>query len=81
MNVLLCWESTSMKRLLQKNLMAHKGRNKLTSIIYSLTLANVIFLVTALSLQLQEIQMLDGDSLDYDVSIYSGMSATEPYED
>jgi len=45
--VLLCWESASMKSLVVKNLIAHKQRNKLTAIIYALTLGCIIFLVVA----------------------------------
>ena len=43
--VLLFWERKSMRRLLRKNLAAHRSHNYLTSIIYSLTLGCVIFLL------------------------------------
>ena len=42
-----------MKILLSKNLTAHKERNKLTSIVYALTLGCMIFLMVAVQLQLQ----------------------------
>jgi hypothetical protein len=47
MYLFLFWEKPSMITLLKKNLGAHKARNKLTSIIYALSLGSVIFLVTS----------------------------------
>ena len=44
------WEQRVMRRLLGKNLAAHKARNKLTSIIYALTLGCIIFLLVAVEL-------------------------------
>ena len=44
-----------MRILLQKNLIAHKQRNFLTSIIYSLALGCIIFLLVTCNLQLQTI--------------------------
>ena len=52
---LLIWEKKSMKILLRKNLMLHRKRNKLTSLIYSVTLGAVIFLITSASLTLKSI--------------------------
>ena len=51
--VFLCCESKSMRALVKKNLVAHKHTNKLTSIIYALTLGCVIFLCVALNLVLK----------------------------
>ena len=48
--LLLFWEKKSMRSLIKKNLVAHKHTNKLTSIIYALTLGCVIFLCVALNL-------------------------------
>ena len=48
--LLLFWEKKSMRALIKKNLVAHKHTNKLTSIIYALTLGCVIFLCVALNL-------------------------------
>jgi len=48
--LLLFWERKSMRALIKKNLVAHKHTNKLTSIIYALTLGCVIFLCVALNL-------------------------------
>jgi len=50
--VLLFFERKSMKLLILKNLIAHRSNNKLTSIIYSLTLGSIIFIVVAANLQL-----------------------------
>ena len=44
-----------MRALLKKNLIAHKATNKLTSIIYALTLGCVIFLCVALNLMLKSV--------------------------
>ena len=52
-HVLLFWESKSMRTMLSKNLVTHKQRNLLTSIIYALTLGCIIFLVVSANLQLQ----------------------------
>ena len=49
------WEKSSMRTLLKKNLGAHKQRNFLTSIIYSLTLGCIIFLLVTANLQIQSI--------------------------
>lgn len=51
--LLLFWEKKSMRALLKKNLIAHKATNKLTSIIYALTLGCVIFLCVSLNLVLK----------------------------
>ena len=46
------WERKTMRILLSKNLAVHKSRNKLTSIIYALTLGCIIFLLVAANLQI-----------------------------
>jgi len=51
--LLFFWEKKSMLALLKKNLVAHKATNKLTSIIYALTLGCVIFLCVSLNLVLK----------------------------
>ena len=51
--LLLFWEKKSTRALLKKNLVAHKHNNKLTSIIYALTLGCVIFLCIALNLVIE----------------------------
>ena len=53
--VFFFWERESMRILLRKNLASHKPRNFLTSIIYSLTLGCIIFLLVTASLQIQSI--------------------------
>jgi len=49
--LLFFWEKQSMRILLQKNLIAHKQRNRLTAFIFSLAIAFVIFAVTGLHMQ------------------------------
>jgi len=51
-HIFFFWEQKSMRALLQKNLGSHKQRNYLTSIIYSLTLGIIIFLLVTASLQI-----------------------------
>ena len=50
---LLFFEKRSMKILIRKNLIAHRESNRLTSIIYSLTLACIIFIVVAATLEVK----------------------------
>jgi FtsH-binding integral membrane protein len=47
---LLFFETRSMKHLIVKNLTAHRESNKMTSIIFSLTLGCIIFVVVASNL-------------------------------
>ena len=53
--LLLFWESKAMKTVLAKNMGAHKNKNKLTAIIYALTLGCIIFLLTSANLQIATI--------------------------
>ena len=52
-NTLLFLEKQSMKRLIVKNLSAHRESNKLTSLIYSLTLGSIIFVLVVSALEIQ----------------------------
>ena len=42
--IFLFWEKSSMRQMIFKNLTAHKLRNKMTSIIFSISIGFVIFL-------------------------------------
>ena len=42
--------------ILRKNMLSHKKRNKLTSIIYALSLGCIIFLLVAANLQVKGIK-------------------------
>ena len=44
-----------MRIMISKNLLAHRRRNLLTSIIYALTLGCIVFLVVSANLQLKQI--------------------------
>ena len=44
LKIVLFWESQSTRLLVMKNLIAHKDRNKITSLMFSLTLGFIIFL-------------------------------------
>ena len=53
--ILLFWEKSSIRLLIRKNLIAHRKRNKLSSLIYSVTLGAVIFLIVASTLTLKQV--------------------------
>jgi hypothetical protein len=48
-----------MKILISKNLISHKTRNKLTAIIFSLTLGTVIFLLTVMNVEIEMQEALE----------------------
>merc|ERR1719469_691386 len=52
LTILLFWEKKSMRTVLRKNMIAHKKKNKLTAIIFALSLGCIIFLLTSASLQI-----------------------------
>ena len=54
-NTVLFFERASVKLMIKKNLVSHRESNKLTSIIYSLTLGCIIFVVVAANLQIKEL--------------------------
>ena len=69
-----------MKMLLRKNMSAHKSHNALTSIIYSLTLGCVIFLLVTANLQIQSIsakseQVIFGADIEVQV-VQDGVAAS-----
>ena len=51
-HTLLFFERKSMKLLITKNFSAHRESNKMTSLIYSLTLGCIIFIIVAANLQI-----------------------------
>ena len=67
--VLFFWERRSMRALLKKNMMAHKATNKITSIIYALTLGCVIFLCVSVNLMVNAVQCI-GSYTFPDADIY-----------
>ena len=75
---LLFWEKKSMRSLVKKNLIAHKRTNKLTSIIYALTLGCVIFLCVALNLVLRTAQTADSSQSADIVLISSNKNGFDP---
>ena len=46
-----------MKQMVLKNLTAHRMRNKMTSIIYSIALGFIIFLIVSYQLQLKSTEL------------------------
>lgn len=56
-HVLIVFETAAMKSMILKNLTAHKMRNKLTSIIYSMALGFIIFMIVSYKTQLKTTQL------------------------
>ena len=54
--VILCWEKKSMKKMILKNLIAHKERNRKTVIIFSLSIGFIIMCVVSYSLEIINIR-------------------------
>lgn len=71
--LLFFWERKSMRALLKKNLISHKQTNKLTSIIYALTLGCVIFLSVSLNLLIKSGAAISGTS-ECDITVTTGMN-------
>jgi len=51
-HVMLIYENKEFRQMVLKNLLAHKIRNKMTSLIFSLALGFIIFLIVSYNLQL-----------------------------
>jgi len=67
-----------MRALLKKNLIAHKATNKLTSIIYALTLGCVIFLCVSLNLVLKSATGMNATpGMDIQILSTDGLNITE----
>ena len=49
---MIFYESKSMKILVLKNLSVHRENNRMTSIIYSLTLGTIIFIIVMANIQI-----------------------------
>ena len=49
------WEKPTIPQILKKNLMAHRRRNKLTTILYSISLAFIVFLLVSYDVQIQSL--------------------------
>jgi hypothetical protein len=58
-HVLLVYEQPSMRLLVLKNLTAHKLRNKMTSIIFSLALGFIVFLIVSYNLQITSSSLIN----------------------
>lgn len=74
---LIFWESNSVRTLILKNLIAHKLKNKVTVIIYSLSLAFIILCVVAYKLEFKNFEVNEAK----DVSDLEYRSVREHYID
>jgi hypothetical protein len=70
--VLLFFEKQSMRLLVLKNLTAHKLRNKMTSIIFSLALGFIVFLIVSYNLQIRSSSLIVLRRRGSYLSLYSG---------
>ena len=52
--LILFYEKKSIKRVVLNNLMAHKMRNRLTAIVYSIALGFIIFLIVCYKLEIDQ---------------------------
>lgn len=68
------WETSGMRAVLKKNMVTHRRKNKLTAIIYSLSLGCIIFLLTTANVQMNFITELL-TYCDADISVF-GNGAT-----
>jgi len=66
---ILAFEQKSMKLLITKNLSAHRASNKMTSIIYSITLGCIIFIIVASRLQLSIFENGVMGDINYGMSV------------
>jgi hypothetical protein len=51
--VLFFWEHKSMKILILKNLIAHRLKNRMTAVIYSMALGTLIFIIVIANVQIK----------------------------
>ena len=65
--VLLFWEKKSIRTLLRKNLVLHREKNFMTSLIYALTLGCCIFLLVSASLEVQSMAAEYADAANFDI--------------
>uniref|UniRef100_A0A6T7MP60 ABC3 transporter permease C-terminal domain-containing protein n=1 Tax=Hanusia phi TaxID=3032 RepID=A0A6T7MP60_9CRYP len=56
-NLFFWWSQDSMRTTLQKNLIAHRIRNRKTTLMYSLSLAFVVFVIVLLSMQIEQFKL------------------------
>lgn len=69
--ILLFYEKRSMKIMIGKNLSAHRESNRLTSIIYSLTLGCIIFIVVSATLEVEILRTYPWGQITW-VATYDG---------
>jgi len=69
-----------MRKILIKNMVTHKQRNQLTSLIFSVALSLLIFIVVFVKLNQQEMKdlTLSGDAT-ISVSNYGGTTGIDPW--
>uniref|UniRef100_A0A7S4JAS7 ABC3 transporter permease C-terminal domain-containing protein n=1 Tax=Guillardia theta TaxID=55529 RepID=A0A7S4JAS7_GUITH len=56
-NIFFWWSESSMRTTLHKNLIAHRTRNRKTTLMYSLSLAFVVFVIVLLSMQIEQFKL------------------------
>jgi hypothetical protein len=79
----LFWERAAVRRLVLKNLIAHRNRNRKTTIMYAVSLAFIIFVSVVFSLEIQTLYYGEQQSNGALIRIYGngvnpGMHAQHP---
>lgn len=79
--LLLFWEHSSIRLLVRKNLIAHRSKNKMSSVIYSVTLGAIIFLVVSSTLTLQQISAASNKFTEVDIYLKGATKETDDPND
>ena len=77
--LLLFWESKAVFSFMQKSLSAHRGRNRKTTLMYSLSLAFVIFITVAVQIELTAFDYTTRQQLGCDVHVSTGSLTLREY--
>jgi len=55
--VVLCWTGNATRTTLHKNLVAHRVRNRKTTLMYALSVGFILFVIVTLSMQIESFEM------------------------
>jgi len=57
--IILFFEKRSMKRMILKNLVAHRSRNRMTVMIFAISIGFIILIIVAYNLELRNIKLMN----------------------
>ena len=69
-SVFLFWTGEATRTSMHKNLVAHRARNRKTTIMYALSLAFILFVIVTLSLQIMAFEMQEKQLMGTPVRLY-----------